>query len=53
MSRQERAVDAVGLVGDHAEIGGGVGLPRANPGAFQLHAQGGRQRGAGDERLFQ
>ena len=50
---QKRAVGAIGLVGDDSEIRGGVGLARLDAVALELGAQGGRQRGAGHQRLVQ
>ena len=52
-ARRERAVGAIGLVGDHAEFGARIGLPRADAASLQLGAQARRQRRAGNERLAQ
>ena len=49
----EPAVGVVGLPGDHAEVGGGVGLPRVDSGAFELGAQRRRERRGGDQRLHE
>ena len=50
-ARHQRAVLVVGLPGDHAEIGGGVGLPRLDPRRLEFGAQALRQRRARDQGL--